>query len=71
MLTGVSCQTDISQNGLDNDHNELHSESCVLQDEIKGLKLQISKLQTSISKSSISEATLKEDSEFYMGKYVL
>ena len=60
MSTGVSCQTDVSQRDLDK-NLELQGEIFVLQNEIRCLKLQISNLQTSLSKRTLSESTLKED----------
>ena len=61
MSTGVSCQTDVSQRDLGKYLDELQGEIFVLQNEIRCLKLQISNLQTSLSKRTLSERTLKED----------
>ena len=61
MSTGVSCQTDVSQRDLDKNLDEPQGEIFVLQNEIRCLKLQISNLQTSLSKRTLSEATLKGD----------
>ena len=70
MSTGVSCQTDVSQRDLDKNLDELQGENFVLQNEIRCLKLQISNLQTSLSKRTLSEATQEEDFDilkFYTG----
>ena len=71
MSTSVSCQTDVSQRDLDKNLDELQGEIFVLQNEIRCVKLQISNLQTSLSKRTLSEATLKEDFDilkFYTGR---